>query len=68
MNIKCEERTFDFSIIRDGCVFRCGDDIYIKGENKYATNLKTGQRVEPSPNDNKWKICYTYPKAYMTLY
>ena len=69
MNIRSEDRVFDFLTIRDGCVFRCGESYYIKGNAKFATDLKTGQILEPNPaNDVKWKNCQIYPRAYMNLH
>ena len=69
MHIKQErnKKTIDFASIRSGCVFKCGTSFYIKGENG-ATNIETGQHLEPGANDPQWKDCYIYPKANMSLY
>ena len=69
MHIKQEKnkRTIDYASIRSGCVFKCGTSFFIKGDNG-ATNIETGQHLEPGANDPEWKTCYIYPKASMSLY
>lgn len=61
------KKSIDYASIKTGCVFKCGKAFFIKGDDG-ATNLETGQRVEPSAEDTKWNTCYIYPKASMSLY
>ena len=68
MRIKEEiKKPINYASIRSGCVFKCGSSIFIKGDDG-ATNLETGQRVEPSAEDTRWNTCYIYPKASIQLY
>ena len=68
MRIKEEaKKPINFASIRSGCGFKCNNSLYIKGDDG-ATNLETGQRIEPSAEETKWNTCYIYPKATITLY
>ena len=61
------KKPIDYASIENGCVFKCGKEFFIKGD-EGATNLETGKRVEPSTSETRWNTCYIYPRAHMTLY
>ncbi len=71
MNIINETRkpVMTFDRIRNGTVFTVGEDAYIKGKDLYATNLQTGDVVQPKKEgDVDWSQCVIHNKASLKLF
>ena len=61
------KRSIEFEKIRNGTVFRCADQVYLKGQAVYAINLDTGDITRVGADETKWSVCYIYPGASLKL-
>lgn len=58
----------EFKRIRNGTVFTCNDATYIKGNDIYATNLETGEVLQPNKgNSNDWSECVVHNRSLLKL-
>lgn len=64
--VNSDKRTIEFDKIRNGTVFTMDGTSYLKGDGKYAVDLKTGHVIEPD-KIGEWNECYIYPKASLKL-
>lgn len=60
------KRSIEFEKIRNGTVFKCNNQIYLKGEPPCAVNMDTGE-ITKVTDDDKWSVCYIYPGASLKL-
>ena len=66
MNItQSNRRSIEFEKIRNGTVFKYEGDTYIKGQDKFAVSLETGEIYEVP--EGQWNECYMYVHASLNL-
>lgn len=66
---KNKKRAIAFTEIREGTILKMGQNIYMKGNNGAAVDMKTGQIIYPANDtDPGWEECFIYPGASLNLH